>query len=143
MESIGRNDPCPCKSGRKYKKCCLEADARRNPNGLTQGSGKAVPVRAVLTELDSLSNRVCGLIDRSDFEEAEAVCYRLQIQYPDHVDGFWRLAAVYEAKGNRSAAAELYQKAADHMRHRGDFAEESIAYMIESVERMEAECGEN
>ena len=20
---IGRNDPCPCKSGKKYKKCCL------------------------------------------------------------------------------------------------------------------------
>ena len=22
---IGRNDPCPCGSGRKYKKCCQEA----------------------------------------------------------------------------------------------------------------------
>jgi hypothetical protein len=22
---VGRNDPCPCGSGRKYKKCCLEA----------------------------------------------------------------------------------------------------------------------
>jgi hypothetical protein len=20
--NIGRNDPCPCKSGKKYKKCC-------------------------------------------------------------------------------------------------------------------------
>ncbi|MGB1398058.1 MAG: SEC-C metal-binding domain-containing protein, partial [Planctomycetota bacterium] len=20
---IGRNDPCPCGSGKKYKKCCL------------------------------------------------------------------------------------------------------------------------
>lgn len=23
---VGRNDPCPCGSGRKYKKCCLAAD---------------------------------------------------------------------------------------------------------------------
>ena len=23
---IGRNDPCPCKSGKKYKKCCGKAD---------------------------------------------------------------------------------------------------------------------
>ena len=23
--SIGRNDPCPCGSGRKYKKCCMRA----------------------------------------------------------------------------------------------------------------------
>jgi hypothetical protein len=22
----GRNDPCPCGSGRKYKQCCLEKD---------------------------------------------------------------------------------------------------------------------
>jgi hypothetical protein len=24
---IGRNDPCPCGSGRKYKKCCLGKNA--------------------------------------------------------------------------------------------------------------------
>ncbi|MBP9521733.1 MAG: SEC-C domain-containing protein [Enterococcus sp.] len=23
---IGRNDPCPCGSGKKYKKCCLGKD---------------------------------------------------------------------------------------------------------------------
>jgi SEC-C motif len=23
MEKTGRNDPCPCGSGKKYKKCCL------------------------------------------------------------------------------------------------------------------------
>ncbi|WP_206171742.1 SEC-C metal-binding domain-containing protein [Thiorhodococcus mannitoliphagus] len=24
-QSVGRNDPCPCGSGKKYKKCCLDA----------------------------------------------------------------------------------------------------------------------
>ncbi len=23
MMNVGRNDPCPCGSGKKYKKCCL------------------------------------------------------------------------------------------------------------------------
>lgn len=23
---VGRNDPCPCGSGKKYKKCCLNKD---------------------------------------------------------------------------------------------------------------------
>jgi uncharacterized protein YecA (UPF0149 family) len=23
---VGRNDPCPCGSGKKYKKCCLGKD---------------------------------------------------------------------------------------------------------------------
>lgn len=34
---IGRNDPCPCRSGKKYKKCCINSDnefefAQSNPN---------------------------------------------------------------------------------------------------------------
>jgi len=28
-KQTGRNDPCPCGSGKKYKKCCLEAVAGR------------------------------------------------------------------------------------------------------------------
>lgn len=27
-EKIGRNDPCPCGSGKKYKKCCLGKDEK-------------------------------------------------------------------------------------------------------------------
>lgn len=27
MATIGRNDPCPCGSGKKYKRCCLDKDA--------------------------------------------------------------------------------------------------------------------
>ena len=26
MKKIGRNDPCPCGSGRKYKRCCIRSD---------------------------------------------------------------------------------------------------------------------
>lgn len=29
---IGRNDPCPCGSGKKYKKCCLDADEAKGAN---------------------------------------------------------------------------------------------------------------
>lgn len=24
MSKIGRNDPCPCGSGKKFKKCCID-----------------------------------------------------------------------------------------------------------------------
>ncbi len=27
FKGVGRNDPCPCGSGKKFKKCCLRADA--------------------------------------------------------------------------------------------------------------------
>lgn len=31
-KEIGRNDPCPCGSGKKYKKCCIDKiEKTRNP----------------------------------------------------------------------------------------------------------------
>ncbi len=43
MKKIGRNDPCPCGSGKKYKKCCLakdEAEASREQISAPSGSEK-------------------------------------------------------------------------------------------------------
>lgn len=37
MEKIGRNDPCPCGSGKKYKKCCLTLE--REIGSLLNGEG--------------------------------------------------------------------------------------------------------
>ncbi|MCK4302999.1 MAG: SEC-C domain-containing protein [Candidatus Eisenbacteria sp.] len=31
MAKAGRNAPCPCGSGKKYKKCCLQKDQERSP----------------------------------------------------------------------------------------------------------------
>lgn len=32
VPKVGRNDPCPCGSGKKYKRCCLRRDAARLSN---------------------------------------------------------------------------------------------------------------
>ena len=29
MQKVGRNDPCPCGSGKKFKKCCEEKVAKK------------------------------------------------------------------------------------------------------------------
>ena len=52
---IGRNAPCPCGSGRKYKKCCLQKDeeARRTaqsldiPEDITDKTDLDVPHRPI------------------------------------------------------------------------------------------------
>ncbi|MEW6759152.1 MAG: SEC-C metal-binding domain-containing protein, partial [Acidobacteriota bacterium] len=31
MTGPGRNDPCPCGSGKKFKKCCLGKDPQPPP----------------------------------------------------------------------------------------------------------------
>ncbi len=30
MEKVGRNDPCPCGSGKKFKKCCEAKVTKRS-----------------------------------------------------------------------------------------------------------------
>ena len=47
-KKIGRNDPCPCGSGKKYKRCCLLSDQLndsqdKNGRALLQSSGLDVP----------------------------------------------------------------------------------------------------
>jgi uncharacterized protein YecA (UPF0149 family) len=55
MAKISRNAPCPCGSGKKYKKCCLlrkEAEALEQRRILEQNVGKA------LVEVDDLDDLV-------------------------------------------------------------------------------------
>ena len=47
-KKIGRNDPCPCGSGKKYKHCCMRADTRSanscsSGRSLLQSSGLDAP----------------------------------------------------------------------------------------------------
>lgn len=37
VEKVGRNEPCPCGSGKKYKNCCLQKDQQK---GSTLGKRK-------------------------------------------------------------------------------------------------------
>jgi len=135
--SASRNDPCPCGSGRKYKKCCMETDAPRPPApvGFKPGFPPGSPTYS--TDLDELSNSVIGLIDSGELDAAEAACRRLQMQYPDQVDGIWRLAMVCEARGDRVSAAKYYREAADFMSANEGFDEEGIADMLEAAKLME------
>lgn len=48
MARIGRNQPCPCGSGKKYKKCCYEKN-NISQTLLANGFGKNLPKDAVIT----------------------------------------------------------------------------------------------
>jgi Tfp pilus assembly protein PilF len=115
MAKIGRNAPCPCGSGKKYKKCCLlnQNEAKRH------SAKKKIRFIPVYTDLDQLSNCVVDLIKEKKLDEAEAVSRKLLAQYPDQVDGFNRLAMVYEARGEKTKAAQYYRKAADFAKNEG------------------------
>ena len=134
MSKIGRNDPCHCGSGKKYKKCCLRRDVNKppSPSSLAQ-------VHAELAELETLSNSVPGLLRDGRFQEAEEVCQRLMREYPDQVDGLERLAMTCAAQGRKEEALKWYRKTVEFMRSHDGFDEESVAWPLDEAKRLEAE----
>lgn len=72
MEKIGRNDPCPCGSGKKFKKCCANkplgprkitvqkagVDFMQRMQSATARISGVVPELPKSEEVKSLSDRV-------------------------------------------------------------------------------------
>lgn len=132
MVKTGRNAPCPCGSGKKYKKCCLLGQQEKRPSSVKKQG--FIPV---FTELDQLSNNVVDLIEQNKLDEAEAVSLKLLNEYPDQIDGLNRLAMVYEARGEKGNAAEHYRKAHSFaMSHEG-FDQDAAGWFLSEANRLE------
>lgn len=140
---VGRNEPCACGSGKKYKKCCRtkdeevarqqlravheqerrrEAEMRELAVRRAQQEERAAALAwsratAFYDDLDLLSNSVIDLIEERRYDEALGACDRLLREYPDVHDGFERSARVYDALGNHAVAADFWQKAVDFVEH--------------------------
>jgi tetratricopeptide (TPR) repeat protein len=124
MAKIGRNDPCLCGSGLKYKRCCLprETAAAARAAMVAREAAAGAPVEIVGEDdgLDEASNRPIELIDAGRLDEAEQAARDLLRRFPEVYDGLERLAMVYAARGDRIRAAEYYRKAADFVLRHGD-----------------------
>lgn len=136
MVKIGRNAPCPCGSGKKYKKCCLSPQQVKRKRPSSVKKQRFIPV---YTELDQLSNSVVDLIKQNKLDEAEAVARELLTEYPDQVDGFNRLAMVHEARGEKRKAAEYYRKAYRFAMSNEGFDQTTIGWFLSETKRMESE----
>ncbi len=60
LKKIGRNDPCPCGSGKKFKKCCL-------------GKGKEAPVSSSKASAEAYARK-----------------YRIRLKTPEQIEGIRR-----------------------------------------------------
>jgi tetratricopeptide (TPR) repeat protein len=117
--ATGRNAPCPCGSGNKYKKCCLlqherDAAARR---ALTPQPASPIVMLPDDDGLDDLSNSVIDLVKTRRFDEALSVCRQLLQDFPDVDDGLDRSGMVHAAMGDHAAAAAFYRKALAFVTH--------------------------
>ena len=136
MAKVKRNAPCPCGSGKKYKKCCLLRDQESSSRQQNAGASSLTPG---FSELDDLSNSVMDLIEEGSLDKAEAVCHELLSRYPDQIDGTERLAAVYEARGENQKAAQYYRKAAQFAQDNPGFEQELIDWYLSKAKGLEAD----
>ncbi len=69
MNLPGRNDPCHCGSGKKYKKCCLEKDEQSSHiQNAIQTSKHNKEIEEIPTEEDRIVEEFCNEIDDLNFK---------------------------------------------------------------------------
>ena len=118
MTKVGRNQPCPCGSGKKYKQCCLDADEAARVAALpAQPTARAVGKPRfgnydAIDPLDRLSNGAVDLINAGRLEEAERMCQQLLVEFPEVPDGHMRLGLLHRRRGDNHKAAEHLRLAA-------------------------------
>jgi hypothetical protein len=152
MAKPGRNDRCPCGSGKKYKACCLPKDeAGRAKEAAAQQTAReereaarrqdlravreAIATRLAMADnmtddadldedaLTPASNAVVDLVRAGRLDEAEAAARDLIVRYPDVHDGWDRLGMVHEARGETRQAADCYRRVVAFLEQNPDYAE--------------------
>jgi len=141
MGKIGRNAPCPCGSGKKYKKCCLSLEVRTpsTPPPAPSPRWKSPAGIVFDDDIDELSNSAVDLIKEGRFDEAERACKQLLGEYPDQVDGLERTAMLEEARRNYPLAAEYYRKAAAFVDGMEGYDSELRDFFVQKVQELEGE----
>jgi len=116
LGKIGRNDPCPCGSGKKYKKCCMRKDAEdaaaANTSHEPQNEhiGRRYPP-ARAAEIENAFKRAINHLDRNDFDQAARAfrsVLRLDFEHYKALTGLGRCLAEL---GMQEEARKCFQKA--------------------------------
>jgi len=81
MSKPGRNDPCPCGSGKKYKKCCLP---REEAARTTTARDEAPFVAVLRPDLDKAVDRVLQRLDQGEGKRVKSEITELLEQNPDY-----------------------------------------------------------
>ena len=132
---IGRNDSCPCGSGKKYKQCCeatgvatMQAVSNNfNPQHALQTAmaqhqaGNLVAAETLYKQvLQTTPNQpdglhLLGLIakQKGDLKTAVQLMRKALSFNPNYVEAYVNLGATLQAQNNLEEAADCYRKALD------------------------------
>lgn len=133
-----RNQPCPCGSGKKYKKCCLSQDQKtvaeqsqqdqsnKPADDLSYLDHDTAPLTddGILEYCDAfvdLSNQANDHIRNKEWKEAEACCKQLLDEFPNEIDGHWRTYEYHKARKEYHQAKQYAQALLPMVQERGGF----------------------
>jgi len=125
----GRNDPCPCGSGRKYKQCCL------NP-----GQEKTEETRSGVPEAHILLQEAVGHHQSGRLIQAEALYRQLLQSDPEHPEALHLLGLIAHQVGKKDLALELIGQAIDlrpdvaHFRFNRGVTRQELGRLDEAVD---------
>ncbi len=74
MKKLGRNDPCPCGSGKKYKQCCLRAAETQKAYDQAEAGPKAIQwlfAKYRQTVYDALDEGFFGDLDDDEYAQLQ------------------------------------------------------------------------
>lgn len=116
MAKIGRNDPCPCGSGKKHKRCCQGAPvaqqlAATNANVPTELHQELCP--CCVDELNERADHVLDELLAGRVDEAEVSCHDFIRDFPGQAEGIDLLSMIFEERGQRERALDLLRQASD------------------------------
>jgi tetratricopeptide (TPR) repeat protein len=109
MNSPGRNDPCACGSGRKYKKCCLAAkEAQRLPNRVQEKDW----IAEIRHELDEAVDGLMQRLERGEGKRVEADIAKLLEENPNYHMTHYAMG-VYQVtvSGDSAEAIRYFERA--------------------------------
>src|SRR3989304_4682263 len=134
MKKLGRNDPCKCGSGKKYKHCCLLREDSQAVSKRADTASTAEAIRAAREHHQAGKNDVAvELINKAisnnhsdpsyynnlgsayralkSLDKAIAGCRKALAIKPDFADAHNNLGIALDEKGERDEAIACFQKA--------------------------------
>lgn len=128
MAKIGRNAPCPCGSGKKYKKCCLAAAGVAQADDLTDHYRHRIAQSAALVEalseiverlafknylLEKVYDCIGELIRQRRVDEAITLCEQVLVFCDEATDELDRSVMSHRTRDEHVLAADLLQHACE------------------------------
>lgn len=105
-EKIGRNDPCPCGSGKKYKHCC-----RTDLNVEEQAPFNMAPDLALDTLIESSIAAALESHRAGNLTEAETIYKKILQIAPHCADALQLLGAIEHQRGHHENAVIFFRQA--------------------------------